>query len=146
NASNLSESLFGLVFQATSNVLLSEVLKISGHQLKSESYDVDGNANLVDLRFNNMEPTFKGFHLYQNMPNPFGEQTMIQFSLPDAGKAVITFNDVTGRVLKVVKGEFVKGLNQINLSRTDLPSGGVYYYTLKFRDHSATHKMVLIGR
>jgi len=146
NSSNLSGSLFGLVLRSPSNVVLSEVMKVTGQELKGESYDAEGNAIGLGLRFNQVEPLFNGFHLYQNMPNPFGEETMIRFSLPVDGKAVVTFNDVTGRVMKVVKGDFVKGLNQISLSRTDLPSGGVYYYTLKFAEYSSTQKMVLITK
>lgn len=120
-------------------------MKVSWQKLKGESYDVDGNANGLGLRFNQVKPLFNGFRLYQNMPNPFSEQTAVRFNLPESGNATITFNDVTGRVLKVVKGDFSKGLNQIDIQRTDLPSGGVYYYTLKFAEYSSTQKMVLIS-
>jgi hypothetical protein len=139
-------NLFTLVLSASTPLVVSEQLKVNGQFLKGEAYDSEGQVNLVDLRFNHIEPLVSGFHLYQNMPNPFSEQTAVRFNLPESGNATITFNDVTGRVLKVVKGDFSKGLNQINIQRTDLPSGGVYYYTLRYNGLSVTQKMVLIGK
>jgi hypothetical protein len=55
-------------------------------------------------------------------------ETQIGFNLPEASEVTLTINDVSGRTLKVIRGEFAKGYNIVNVN--DLPSG-VMYYTLK---------------
>jgi len=56
----------------------------------------------------------------------------------------LTINDVTGRVLKVIKGDFAKGANQISIDSKELPARGVFYYTLTAGEHVATKKMILL--
>jgi hypothetical protein len=67
--------------------------------------------------------------------------TQIGFNLPEASEVTLTINDVSGRTLKVIRGEFAKGYNIVNVN--DLPSG-VMYYTLKSGDFMATKKMIKI--
>jgi hypothetical protein len=52
--------------------------------------------------------------------------------------------DVTGKVIKVVEDSFVKGYNQISLTRSDLPATGVMYYRLDAGEFTATKKMIMI--
>jgi len=82
------------------------------------------------------------YALYQNQPNPFAGKTTIGFYLPNAGEATLTITDVRGRVLKVFKGEYGRGMHQIQLDGEDLPAG-VLQYTLISGDFTATRKMVL---
>ncbi len=82
--------------------------------------------------------------MYQNTPNPFNTRTSIGFNLPEASAATITISDVTGKVLKVVKGDFAKGYNSLELSRGELgATTGVLSYQIDTPTHSATKKMIL---
>lgn len=40
-----------------------------------------------------------GFNLYQNYPNPFGDQTTIDLSIPDQGRVNLMVTDILGRTL-----------------------------------------------
>ncbi len=67
--------------------------------------------------------------LNQNVPNPFAEQTVITYSIPETvGEAVIMFYDSKGVVIKEVKIE-TRGHGQLNVYGSDL-SRGLYSYTL----------------
>lgn len=80
--------------------------------------------------------------LDQNVPNPFAEQTTINFSIPETvQKAQIQFFDGMGKLLKVVDIR-ERGLGSITVFGSDL-SSGTYMYTLVADGvNVATKKMV----
>ena len=57
----------------------------------------------------------------------------------------LTISDVTGRILKTVRANYSKGLNQLTLKASDLNASGVLYYTLEADDFTATKKMILVS-
>jgi uncharacterized coiled-coil protein SlyX len=67
--------------------------------------------------------------LDQNVPNPFAEQTVINFSIPETvKKAQLHFYDGTGRLMHVVEIA-ERGLGSLTVFGSDL-SSGIYTYTL----------------
>ncbi len=67
--------------------------------------------------------------LDQNVPNPFAEQTVINFSIPETvQKAQIHFYDANGRFMNSVEVT-ERGLGSVTVFGSDL-STGVYTYTL----------------
>ncbi|HRF38328.1 MAG TPA: T9SS type A sorting domain-containing protein, partial [Saprospiraceae bacterium] len=135
------EVLFTLVFRATASGKLSDLLSVSSRLTRAEAYDRNSRTLDVSLNFGSRELT-EEYALYQNQPNPFAGKTTIGFYLPNAGEATLTITDVRGRVLKVFKGEYGRGMHQIQLDGEDLPAG-VLQYTLISGDFTATRKMVL---
>ena len=82
--------------------------------------------------------------MYQNQPNPFQGSTLIGFNLPSASTATLTIYDMAGKVLKVVKGNYTKGYNEINISGAELNNTGVMYYQLDTPTATATKKMIVL--
>jgi hypothetical protein len=80
--------------------------------------------------------------LDQNIPNPFAEQTVINFSIPESVKsAQIHFYDGMGSLIKTVEIS-QRGLGSITVFGADL-SSGTYMYTLVADGiNVATKKMV----
>jgi len=137
------QNMFNLVFQATEDVKLSEVLAITSQYTKAEAYNQGGELLDVVLEFNG---TATPFVLYQNEPNPFQESTVIRFNLPETSNATLTVMDAAGKLLKRVDGEFNKGENTISLERRDLgTSAGVLYYQLETPNHTSTKKMIVLN-
>lgn len=67
--------------------------------------------------------------LNQNVPNPFAEQTVISYSIPEGVKrAEIHFYNSAGQLIKSVEIS-ERGLGQLNVFASDL-SSGIYTYTL----------------
>jgi hypothetical protein len=67
--------------------------------------------------------------LEQNMPNPFNEQTTINYYLPDGtGKAQLLFYNAQGRLIQSTD-LIQKGKGLVNVFASDL-SNGTYTYTL----------------
>ncbi len=134
--------VFSLTFKANRSVKLSEALSVNSRFTPAEAYDPNGNLLDVSLSFNGA--VAGAFELYQNTPNPFSAQTVIGFNLPQATSAKLTITDVSGRVVKVIEGEFQKGYNEVTLKRNELPAGGIYYYQLDTPTDSATRMMMLL--
>lgn len=90
----------------------------------------------------------KGYALFQNQPNPFALGTRIEFILPEAMPAYLSFYDVTGRLLKVVEGDYAAGLNAVKLERQEwMGQSSVILYQLKTDDYtSGMRKMTLANQ
>ena len=84
-----------------------------------------------------------GYELLQNKPNPFMDQTTLGFYLPNSAQASLTIYDSTGKTVWEEKGLFKEGYNAVRLSRSDLPSPGLYYYTLESGQYQDTRKLLL---
>lgn len=137
-----SDASFSMTFKAKKNARLSESVHLTSNILNPEAYDKAGNIQNAALTFNNkITPKFE---LYQNQPNPFHHATMISFSLPESGAAKLIITDVTGKVIKVIGGDYAKGFNQIAVDKSDLGTHGVFYYTLESANQTATKKMIIV--
>jgi len=139
---NPDEIVFSLTFKAKEQARLSDLLRINSRYTVAEAYGEEGIQN-VALEFNGLSSPNE-FELNQNHPNPFAEATVISFTLPQAATATLTVSDVSGKVLKVVKGNFPAGYNEISLNRRELSVSGVLYYQLETPTDSAIKKMILI--
>lgn len=143
---NADDVLFTLTFRAKSNASLSEAVSINSSRIAAEAYTTEVNAINLGLVFNtgNGIVTAATYELFQNEPNPFANETKISFSLPEAMNATIRVFDVTGKVVRLIEGDFAKGLNNVIVKKSELPNAGVLYYQLEAGDFKATKKMVII--
>ena len=123
------------------------MLSVTSAITEAEAYTgVGEEVELLDiaLEFGGTIPTTTvEFALYQNEPNPFSEQTVIGFDLPDAMPVSLTVYDIQGRILHVVEGNYVQGYNQIILRAKELKAAGAYHYRLTAGDFTASKKMIL---
>ncbi len=137
------EVVFGLTFKAVQSGRMSELMNINSSYTVAEAYNSSNELLNVALSFNNNLVT-GAFDLYQNTPNPFASVTTIGFYLPEATSATLTISDVQGKVVKVIKGDYSKGYNTVNLNRSDVGAAGVLSYRLDTDSDSATRKMILV--
>ena len=135
--------LFSLVFRSNADAQLSELLSVSSRYTKAEAYNTNDDQLDVAIAFSGATASAE-FELYQNTPNPFKGETVVGFNLPAEMNATITVHDVSGKTLKLIRGDFAKGYNQITLNSSELPAVGVLYYTLETADFTATKKMIII--
>ncbi len=89
------------------------------------------------------------FELQQNYPNPFNPSTTISFSLPVAGETTLTIYNVLGQPVRTFSNAKMEaGIHQIVWNALDekgrRQSSGLYYYTLKSGDFTATKRMLLL--
>ncbi len=137
--------VFSMIVQAKGNIQLSEVLDISSRYTKAEAYQAAGFMN-IDLVFKKEGVVATGKpELFQNAPNPFSQESVIGFILPEATAASLIVYDINGKVLKTVEGNFDAGYNQVLLSKNDFNTTGVLYYQLKTKTETLTKSMLLMN-
>lgn len=149
-AGKADDVLFRLRFGVKSEVMVHDAIWMDGSVLAPEAYRSQGARAVpevtdVQLAFVSAEamaeePTFE---LFQNRPNPFRQQTVIGFTLPESETATLTIYDVSGKVLQVIRRSFEKGYNEITLDAKTLPQRGVLYYKLETERDSGVKKMFL---
>lgn len=139
------EILFTITAVAKEAGSLSRMLSVTSNLTNAEAY-VAGDVAGIALEFvkGGVVVAADNYNLYQNNPNPFNGETVIGFVMPNKGDATMKIMDVTGKVLKVINGEFNKGYNEIKVAKKELGSAGVLYYQLESGEFVATKKMVLI--
>ncbi|HHS95951.1 MAG TPA: T9SS type A sorting domain-containing protein, partial [Phaeodactylibacter sp.] len=141
--------LFTLELKAKRDLLVSDALRISSQLTAAEAYAEElGNIGLKEVHFvfRNGDQVLNedSFELYQNRPNPFKDETIIAFDLPQKGEAALTVYDLSGRILTKVSKTFDKGYNEVSIQKADLSGAGVFYYELSTPQHTAIRKMTLI--
>jgi len=147
-AVSADEVLFTLVFRANQTGALNQMLSVGSRITPAEAYSMqNGELVTTDINLGFVTPEVviaSEFALYQNVPNPFKDQTIIGFDLPAATTATLTLYDITGKILEVVKGDFAAGYNEVSIDRQDIGGQGVVYYRLDAGIFTGTKKMILI--
>lgn len=88
-----------------------------------------------------------GFHLSQNFPNPFSQNTTVSFNLPRSETVEFTIFNDHGKTVVKLKRKYEAGENQIiwrDLKGSEALPTGNYFYQLKAGNFSETKKMLLI--
>jgi hypothetical protein len=146
-ATTLSEDdvLFTLVFDAQSNAgNLNRIFSILSEPVNSAAYNKDLSKLNIDLLVSKSGLESDKFVLYQNVPNPFGEETIISFFVPQSTSATLSITDVSGRIIKQMKGQFTKGYHEFKVKRDELPTNGLFFYRLETSNGIAVKRMVLL--
>jgi len=102
-----------------------------------------GWAPVTDVKnFQNINPT--EFKLYQNHPNPFNPKTVINYSLPKAGKVeLFVYNLLGQKLVELVNSEKAAGNHTIDFDGSNLGSG-VYFYSIQAGQFADVKKMILL--
>jgi hypothetical protein len=101
----------------------------NGNNGNSKSMNIgnaqQGETAQMDVKLNDAQTVI----LEQNVPNPFAEQTTINYSLPEnVSKAQMLFYNSQGKLIQAVD-LLQTGKGQLNVFASDL-TNGIYTYTL----------------
>ena len=129
----------------------TEILKMVLASIVQNARTSNVGINLTDLEAGTVIP--KTLSLLQNYPNPFNPTTTISFEIPGDPDArystILTIYDFRGKHVKtLIESELKSGNHRVVWNgRNDggeLVSSGVYFYTIKTENHSATRKMTIV--
>lgn len=153
------EDIFVLKFKAKAAAgslkdliwLDKDLLSSVAHTPEAEAMDIDLNftGNAVTQPSRPLPPPFGqqwetgDYTLFQNQPNPFVDVTVIKFDLPRSMDIQMDIYDGMGALVRQFRGQYSRGVNQLNLEKGNL-APGTYYYTLKTEDFVATKSMIIL--
>jgi Secretion system C-terminal sorting domain len=137
---------FAVKFRATQAGDLNKMIALTSRITKAAAFNGANEQLDVTIRFNGANGAVLAgdvFEVLQNTPNPVKNETVITFNLPEAAEATLTITNVEGRVVKVINGNYAKGLNKVVVNRGDLQTG-VLFYQIATATESATKKMIVV--
>ncbi|MEL6973246.1 MAG: T9SS type A sorting domain-containing protein, partial [Bacteroidota bacterium] len=126
----------------------NSLLRIDPNGMLPEAYNSTDDAFEPELQFGETvtstdDPTAANFRLDQNNPNPFGGVTNIGFYLPEGGMTTFSIHDAYGQLIWQQEKQYGAGEQRLRLDQLALPAG-VYYYTLRAGEQTATRSMVVV--
>ena len=86
----------------------------------------------------------EGLSLYQNIPNPFSQSTIIPFQTSENTEITIRVINMNGKLIFENRKLYNKGYHEFELSKNQLDKTGIYYYQLKTSKNSLFRRMILI--
>jgi hypothetical protein len=112
--------------------------RIYGGRIEMGAYE---NQNVIvglDDEFNQNNIEFGVF------PNPFSNQTTIEFTLPDAGFVTLSILDITGKRLEtILSKKLTSGKHKTNWNAQRLPPG-IYFLRLETNTGSIVQKAIIL--
>ncbi|MBP9209160.1 MAG: HYR domain-containing protein [Saprospiraceae bacterium] len=141
-----NDELFVLYFRALSDANPAKVLDIGSGVTASEAYQANLQPMDVSLNVRNRDGVVESrmFELYQNAPNPFADETVISYRLPEACPVTLSVYDVSGKVIRIFELQGTRGINTVKLTRDELGAAGVMYYQLDAAGFTATRRMAIV--
>jgi len=133
------KALFTLQLKALENGQLSHLLSLSA-DIGEEVVNQEEELLNLELDFIANDP----FKLFQNEPNPFAQETMIGFTIPENGLVTLEIFNFQGKLLKEIQGAYTKGYNEITINKQTLPENGVLLYQIRTDQRILTKKMIAI--
>jgi len=115
-------------------IAVSQIQKIQFENITSVSEPQKGSSNL---------------QLIGNYPNPFAEQTNIEFEIASVGAVEVIIYDNLGKMINTIKcencaaGKNSMPWNCLDNSKKRVQSG-VYYYEVHFNNETQSKKMILV--
>ena len=89
------------------------------------------------------ETVINNFSISQNIPNPFGDNSVINYELNEAAAVSVEFVDVSGKVVKSINnGTQAAGTYTLAVDANDFAEG-VYFYTFTVGAEKVTKRMVI---
>lgn len=139
----LKDNLLTVYFEAKSDGVLSEVVKISDKVVRSEVYVGVDETRPVDYLFK-ANTSGTEFEVFQNQPNPFSSETSIAFFTPQSDEVRLEVYNAEGKLILTKKGQFNKGLNEFWIDADELNAQGILIYKLETAKTSITNRMILV--
>ncbi len=145
-SSSVAKDISGKVILSIPDLNLSaRKISLESTFLLPEAYKEDGEGILVkkvEMKVLDGKETAKDeYHLYQNTPNPFSDETVISFYLPQPEGVRLVIHDINGKQVFDYSTTALAGHNDIHVKSGSLKLPGLYYYTLYTANASFTRKM-----
>ena len=118
--------LFSLLFSA--DKLPFDDLYLANNVLSPEAYK---ETQIFPLNLVKLPLEKEMFRVYPAVPNPFSGETVISFYLPQSTYTEMVISDLSGRILKKLSGEGMKGLNNWTLNLSELTSDLILFCKVK---------------
>ena len=136
-----SYQLVSSVVDYSSTSVSNVTLESSNNYLNVDVVLTADGLTSVKSESNNVVTTYA---LSQNYPNPFNPSTSISYQLPVNGFVTIKVYNIIGKEIATLVNAYQQSGNYSKEFNANGLTSGVYFYTIKAGNFSATKKMILM--
>jgi hypothetical protein len=140
--------VYSLTLKAETDTLVitlknNQIEKIAITQIQKIQFE---NITSVDENGNTLQSNLA---IKGNYPNPFAEQTNIEFEITREGSVEIVIYDISGEQIQILNCENCHaGINSLQWNCLDMKNNhvksGVYYYEVRFGTEIQSRKMIMV--
>ncbi len=138
-----NQVLFTLVLTGNKSTYQNVNYFKSVSDFANEIYSNETSQNLLFRNEFHAGNQAEGFLAYPVQPNPFSNQAILRFELPESGDIHLQVFDINGKQLYTIHKPCSKGKNEIKLSRQDFKTNGLMYYVLTTPFGSISERMLV---
>jgi hypothetical protein len=131
--------LFSLLFSADNPSFNDPYL--ANNVLSPEAYK---ESQIFPLNLVKLPLEKEMFRVYPAVPNPFSGETVISFYLPQSTFTEMVISDLSGRILKKLSGQGMKGLNNWTLNLSELTSDLILFCKVKAGNDEGFQQIIKI--
>jgi hypothetical protein len=131
--------LFSLLFSADNPSFNDPYL--ANNVLSPEAYK---ESQIFPLNLVKLPLEKEMFRVYPAVPNPFSGETVISFYLPQSTFTEMVISDLSGRILKKLSGQGMKGLNNWTLDLSELTSDLILFCKVKAGNDEGFQQIIKI--
>lgn len=145
-----NESLFDVCFEILADISNSEVsfsnspVPYEITNLTDTIVDADFESGFINFgtATNDLSKESYVSLKLNNYPNPFQNETVIEFELTDKEQVLLSISTASGQVIEQISGMYEAGKHGIVID--DIDYQGALFYTITTPTHRATKKMISI--
>jgi len=134
--------LFQLIVEGNSQSMLSDKLHITSDITDAIAYDQSHNGHDIELVYGRSGQT--DITLFQNKPNPFLEETVVDFSLPESMEVTFKVFDNSGKLIYTHTADYGQGHNSITLRDQLGDHSGILFLKMESSEFSEVKRMIRI--
>ena len=137
------EVLFELIVQPKAKGILQEQLAIAKAEYKNELY-TGSEIDVYGVDINWKAESGLNFSVDQNSPNPWDDETNIQFGIGEEGMVSLKVYDISGQLVFKENKTFTAGNHSWKIYREQLAENGLYFLEINFKDLRNRQKILLV--
>jgi len=142
-----AQSVEGHLFSVNFGPVSPDNIRLNQSTFKNEFYSEDEqdiSKFNVSLRGITQAQT-QNLKVYQNIPNPFVDDTSIKFEIPYDDVVKLEIRDTSGKLIYSKNQAFNKGRNFLNINKSELKANSsILFYSIISSQDQVTKKMILL--
>ncbi|MBL0235051.1 MAG: T9SS type A sorting domain-containing protein [Saprospiraceae bacterium] len=139
------KDIFTLRFKAKTDLNIDNKIR-SSNLLENEAYDLTDQVVPLEVisSVENIKTTSGVYKFYLAKPNPFKQETMIEFELPNEEAIIFTVYNPEGKLVWSKEKIYISGNNQMSISKEDLGHSGLYYLHIQSKEFCKTQRILML--
>lgn len=140
------QPLFKLEFIAISDGILAKAISIKETTLTPQAYTSDLKILNPILKFSGTQvEVTSSFELFQNKPNPFNKETVIECWVQNEMNGKLEIFDLAGKLVFKEEKKMEEGVNEFKINGNNFSTNGVYFYKLTTPFGVETKRMMYLN-